>query len=142
MIEYIQLPISTSKQLAITLRARRKALNLTQKQVARLVGLLPKTVSALETDPDRCSVESLRSLLVALNLELSLIPQGDVARLNSHADTLSLNTATAESAADHRPPYGDICAPNLGFTRDSSDSKDSSTGHVVPTDHSPYSGEW
>ena len=40
-----------------TLNSRRKALKLTQKEAADLVGLLPKTVSALESDPDRCSLE-------------------------------------------------------------------------------------
>ena len=71
--------IYTSKQLATTLRGRRKALRLTQKDVAGLVGLLPKTVSALETNPDRCSVESLRTLLVALKLDLRLTPKDESA---------------------------------------------------------------
>lgn len=72
MGDNMQTAIYTSKQLATMLRGRRKALGLTQKDVASLVGLLPKTVSALETNPDRCSVESLRTLLVALSLELTL----------------------------------------------------------------------
>ena len=71
--------IYTSKQLATTLRGRRKVLGLTQKDVAGLVGLLPKTVSALETNPDRCGVESLRTLLVALRLELALTPKDESA---------------------------------------------------------------
>lgn len=69
----MQTAIYTSKQLAAMLRGRRKALGLTQKDITGLVGLLPKTVSALETNPDRCSVESLRTLLVALKLELTLM---------------------------------------------------------------------
>ncbi|MHB0897328.1 MAG: helix-turn-helix transcriptional regulator [Spirochaetales bacterium] len=69
--------ICTPKQLAHTLRSRRKTLNLTQKEVAGLVGLLPKTISALETEPDRCSVKSLRILLAALRLELVLSPKSD-----------------------------------------------------------------
>jgi len=73
----MQTAVFTSKQLATALRGRRKTLNLTQKDVAGLVGLLPKTVSALETDPDRCSVESLRTLLVALKLELVLLPKDE-----------------------------------------------------------------
>ena len=69
--------VFTPQQLAHTLRSRRKALNLTQKEVAGLVGLLPKTISALETEPDRCSVKSLRHLLAALRLELVLNPKSD-----------------------------------------------------------------
>jgi HTH-type transcriptional regulator/antitoxin HipB len=71
--------IFTSQQLAKTLKSRRKALKLTQKEAADLVGLLPKTVSALESDPDRCSLESLRKLLAALRLELVLTPKAEAA---------------------------------------------------------------
>ena len=74
--------IFTSQQLAKTLKSRRKALKLTQKQAADLVGLLPKTVSALESDPDRCSLESLRKLLAALRLELAVTPKADAADPN------------------------------------------------------------
>jgi HTH-type transcriptional regulator/antitoxin HipB len=77
MGDIMQTIIFTSKQLATMLKARRKALRLTQKEVAALVGLLPKTVSSLETDPDRCSVESLRMLLSALKLELTLSPEDE-----------------------------------------------------------------
>ena len=71
--------VFTSQQLAKTLKSRRKALKLTQKEAADLVGLLPKTVSALESDPDRCSLESLRKLLAALRLELALAPKAEAA---------------------------------------------------------------
>ncbi len=77
----MQTTVFTLKQLATVLKARRKALKLTQKDVAALVGLLPKTVSALETDPGRCSVESLRLLLVALKLELTLSPKDESSRM-------------------------------------------------------------
>jgi HTH-type transcriptional regulator/antitoxin HipB len=40
-----------------------------------LVGLLPKTISALESDPERASVGSLYKLLSALGLELVLQPK-------------------------------------------------------------------
>jgi HTH-type transcriptional regulator / antitoxin HipB len=71
--------IFTSQQLAKTLKSRHKALKLTQKEAASLVGLLPKTVSALESDPDRCSLESLRKLLAALRLELAIAPKAEAA---------------------------------------------------------------
>lgn len=61
--------ILTPYQLGFYLRARRKALGLTQKQAAAKMGLLPKTISALENDPMRCSVQSLYTLLAALDVE-------------------------------------------------------------------------
>jgi HTH-type transcriptional regulator/antitoxin HipB len=47
-------------------------MGLTQKEVASRVGLLPKTVSVLETDPARSSIASLFKLLSALELEIVL----------------------------------------------------------------------
>jgi HTH-type transcriptional regulator/antitoxin HipB len=65
----------TPEQLASVLRGQRRAIRLTQKQAAALVGLLPKTISALESDPERGSVGSLYKLLSALGLELVLMPK-------------------------------------------------------------------
>lgn len=65
----------TPEQLASVLRGQRRASKLTQKQAAALVGLLPKTISALESDPERGSVGSLYKLLSALGLELVLQPK-------------------------------------------------------------------
>jgi len=64
--------ILTPNQLASTLKNRRKSLELTQVETAKRVGLLPKTISALESSPERCSVESLLKLISVLDLELSL----------------------------------------------------------------------
>lgn len=65
----------TPKQLAAQLRGQRQGLRLTQKQAAALVGLLPKTISALESSAERCSVASLFKLLSALGLEMTLRPK-------------------------------------------------------------------
>ena len=65
-------PIRTTQQLAMILQGCRKQVGLTQKQTAGKVGLLPKTISLLETDPDGSSVASLFKLLSALDLELVL----------------------------------------------------------------------
>lgn len=62
----------TPDQLAAVLRGQRQAMGLTQKEVASRVGLLPKTVSVLETDPARSSIASLFKLLSALELEIVL----------------------------------------------------------------------
>ena len=67
--------IASPAQLAAVLRVRRTTCDLTQKQVGTKVGLLPKTISGLESDPGRSSVASLFKLLSALGLELVLQPK-------------------------------------------------------------------
>jgi HTH-type transcriptional regulator/antitoxin HipB len=64
--------VHTTRQLAQALRSQRSSKRLTQKVAGAPVGLLPKTVSALESSPQRSSVESLFKLLSALELELVL----------------------------------------------------------------------
>ena len=66
------------QQLGLVLRGRRKSLKLSQAAAAKTVGLLPKTVSALETMPERSSVESVFKILSALELELVLRPKSFV----------------------------------------------------------------
>ena len=62
----------TPNQLGQTLRGQRKSQQLTQKDAAKMVGLLPKTVSKLELTPETATIESLFKLLSALELELVL----------------------------------------------------------------------
>jgi HTH-type transcriptional regulator/antitoxin HipB len=76
----------TPEQLAIVLRGQRQASKLTQKQAAALVGLLPKTISALESDPERGSVGSLFKLLSALGLELILQPKSSTKFTTSQSE--------------------------------------------------------
>ena len=68
--------VVTPAQLGPVLRARRRDCGLTQVQAASNVGLLPKTVSALELDPTTSTVASLFKLLSALDLEVILRPRG------------------------------------------------------------------
>lgn len=70
-----QFPVATPDQLAAVLRGRRAERGSTQKQVGATVGLLPKTISALESRPGRSSVASLFKLLSALDLELVVQPK-------------------------------------------------------------------
>jgi len=63
--------ILTPTQLAAALKDRRKSLGLTQVEAAARVGLLPKTISSLESSPERCSIESLLKLISVLDIELS-----------------------------------------------------------------------
>lgn len=67
--------IRTPNQLAMLLQGYRKQLHLTQKQTADKVGLLAKTVSALENDPEGVTISSLFKLLSALDLEMVLQPK-------------------------------------------------------------------
>lgn len=71
----MQYCVRTAHQLGQVLRGQRKSKRLTQKAVGISVGLLPKTISSLESSPERASVESLLKLLSALDLELVLRPK-------------------------------------------------------------------
>ncbi len=65
--------IQGPNQLAVILKSFRKSRKLTQAEAADKTGLLPKTVSLLENNPDRCTLDSLFKLLSALDLELHII---------------------------------------------------------------------
>jgi HTH-type transcriptional regulator/antitoxin HipB len=71
-MEYI---ITTPNQLIHALRNARKAQGLSQVDAGKLVGLLPKTISALENRPTSATVDSFLKLLSALDLELILQPK-------------------------------------------------------------------
>ncbi len=64
--------INNSAKLAQTLKAARKRLNWSQKEASYRSGLLTKTISLLENNPEKCSVETLMKHLSSLNLELFL----------------------------------------------------------------------
>lgn len=65
-------PLHGAELLAGTLVGLRKDRGLTQKQVAALVGLQQKTVSLLETEPQRCSVSTLFKYLSAIRYSVSV----------------------------------------------------------------------
>lgn len=69
--------IRTPMQLAMVLNGQRKELKLSQKEAAEKVGLLPKTISVLENDPERSKIESLFKLLSSLDIEMVLQPKKD-----------------------------------------------------------------
>ena len=75
---------NTSDQLAHLLRSRRRELGLSQRGLAERSGLLQKTISAAERDPDSRSVATLYRLLRALDLELILATKPDTASLSDH----------------------------------------------------------
>ncbi|GAB1483088.1 hypothetical protein MASR2M78_19040 [Treponema sp.] len=77
--------ISTPSQLSHALRSVRKARDLTQEGTGKLVGLLPKTISALENHPGSATIDSLIKLLSALELELVLVPKESKVPINKNA---------------------------------------------------------
>jgi len=62
----------TPDQLGQLLAARRKALKLSQGQLAERVGISQNRLSELETDPARLTFDRLLELTNALGLELTL----------------------------------------------------------------------
>lgn len=75
--------IFTVSQLSSILKNRRKELGFTQKFAADRVGLLPKTVSALENDPEKCSVESLMKYAASLEFQIVVKPKENTAELKT-----------------------------------------------------------
>jgi len=67
--------IASPSQLSNALRNVRKAHGLSQGGAGKLVGLLPKTISALENRPGSVTIDSLLRLLSALDLELVIAPK-------------------------------------------------------------------
>jgi len=68
-------PAVTPEQLGQLLRGFRRQHKLSQQRAAEAGGLLPKTISSLETRPQHATVESLYRLLSALGVELVLRPK-------------------------------------------------------------------
>jgi HTH-type transcriptional regulator/antitoxin HipB len=61
------------QQFGPVLKGIRKKSGLTQKQVAEKVGLLPKTISALEAGSPRSTLDSLVTLLGAYGYTLEIV---------------------------------------------------------------------
>ena len=64
--------ITNQQQLGPPLKGLRKQKGLTQIQMAKLSSLGQKTISLLETEPWRCSVDSLLRYLAAVDVAMSL----------------------------------------------------------------------
>jgi HTH-type transcriptional regulator/antitoxin HipB len=76
--------ISTPGQLSHALRSARKTRGLSQDGAGKLVGLLPKTISALENHPGSATIDSFMKLLSALELELVIVPKQGAESTNKH----------------------------------------------------------
>lgn len=67
--------IPTCADLGAVVRGVRKSRGLTQAQLAQRAGLLPKTISAIETGAGQVLVSSLMRCLSALGVDLQLAPR-------------------------------------------------------------------
>ena len=66
--------LQTPSQLALHLRSLRKAKNLTQTQLGRLVGLDQSRIAKIERAPRLISVGQLLKILTALGVQVVLQP--------------------------------------------------------------------
>lgn len=65
-------PVRTAEQLPALLHAFRKEAGLTQREVARQLGVSQQTYSAMERNADRVGAARLLKLLSILGVELAL----------------------------------------------------------------------
>ncbi|HUQ09208.1 MAG TPA: helix-turn-helix transcriptional regulator [Steroidobacteraceae bacterium] len=65
-------PIKHANQVGATLQARRKALELSQTEVAERLGLSQNRLSELERAPQTLTVDQLLALINLLGLELHI----------------------------------------------------------------------
>lgn len=78
--------IHDTKQLAAIVKDYRKKLNLSQNNIANLVGLQQKTISAFETKPNATQLDTLFRILAATNLELHLVPKNTTNNQNGWSE--------------------------------------------------------
>lgn len=65
-------PIRTSGQLGPVLRSLRKARGWSQAELGRRVGLSQERISAIESRPEKVNLDTLMTLAMALDAELSI----------------------------------------------------------------------
>ena len=71
-----QYAVCTPEQLPALIKGFRKQAGLTQGQLAERLGVTQQTLSALERNADRVSVDRLLQLLGILGVEMVLQPRG------------------------------------------------------------------
>ncbi|NNC98552.1 MAG: helix-turn-helix transcriptional regulator [Gammaproteobacteria bacterium] len=75
--------VSTADQLGKVLRGYRRQQKKTQTDVGDSVGLLQKTVSLIERETERSSIESLFKLMSALNLTMEIRSKDEASDIES-----------------------------------------------------------
>lgn len=71
--------IHSPTELALTIRNRRKQLNLTQREVSELVGLKQKTISGMENNPENAKISTLLRVFAALKTDIHIKPKEESA---------------------------------------------------------------
>lgn len=74
--------IGSPKQLGILVVDQRKKLKLSQSEVADLVGLKQKTISAFENNPESVMLSTAFLILSAVELEIKISPKNFVKEQN------------------------------------------------------------
>jgi HTH-type transcriptional regulator/antitoxin HipB len=70
--------IRAPKELASLVISQRKKLKLSQSEVANLVGLKQKTISAFENKPEGTKLETLFLILSAVNLDITILAKNKI----------------------------------------------------------------
>lgn len=65
--------VRSAKELALLVISRRKKLKLSQAEVANLVGLKQKTISAFENKPEGTKLNTLFLILSAVKLDITAL---------------------------------------------------------------------
>jgi len=71
MTQIVRLP----SQLGALIQSERLRRNMTQKQLASLIGKHQKTISAIENGNDGTKLDTLLSVIAVLDLDLQVIPR-------------------------------------------------------------------
>lgn len=72
MDQIVRLP----SQLGALVRSARLERNMTQQQLASLIGKQQKTISAIENGSEGTKLDTLLSVIAILDLDLQLVPRG------------------------------------------------------------------
>lgn len=70
--------VRSAKELALLVISRRKKLKLSQAEVANLVGLKQKTISAFENKPEGTKLNTLFLILSAVKLDITILAKDKV----------------------------------------------------------------
>lgn len=76
--------VRSPKELALLVIHQRKKLKLSQSEVANLVGLKQKTVSAFENKPEGTKLSTLFQILSAVRLDLSALTKNQSTQTESN----------------------------------------------------------
>jgi HTH-type transcriptional regulator/antitoxin HipB len=71
------------KELALLVISQRKKLKLSQAEVANLVGLKQKTISAFENKPEGTKLDTLFLILSAVKLDITVLAKDKISATGS-----------------------------------------------------------